>query len=172
MLATQLGIINLVMRSPEDDQQIANAQAKPGELFAGPAKADRDKETLLPADPNLNEKTKGFLDFLNSAKGKASPGAATSADESSPRETWNMRVLKPGDVQDVEFEADAAKAAAASPSAVWKTTTAAGNAGGGHPPKAEPKTAAAETRRAAAAQATTEIGQEGQECKLQGLQLE
>ena len=84
MLATQLGTINLVMRSPEDDQQIANAQARPGELFAGPAKADRDKETLLPADPNLSEKTKGFLDFLNSSKGKASPGAATSADAVQP----------------------------------------------------------------------------------------
>ena len=121
MLATQLGTINLVMRSPEDDQQIANAQARPGELFGGPAKADRDKETLLPADPNLNEKTKGFLDFLNSAKGKAAASAATAV-EATPRETWSMRLLKPGDVQEVEFEADAAKAAAASPSTVWKTT--------------------------------------------------
>ena len=142
MLATQLGIINLVMRSPEDDQQIANAQAKPGELFAGPAKGERDKETLLPADPNQGEKTKGFLDFLNSAKEKASPGAATSAEQSNPPETWSMRLLKAGDVQEVEFEADAAKAAGDSPSTVWKTTSAAGNAGGGRSSQADPKIAA------------------------------
>ena len=143
MLATQLGIINLVMRSPEDDQQIANAQARPGELFAGPAKTDRDKETLLTADPNLNEKTKGFLDFLNSTQGESRAGAATL--RRTPPQTWTMRVLKPGDVQEVEFEADAAKAAADSPSAVWKTTSTAGNAGGGHPRQADPKTAAAAT---------------------------
>jgi pilus assembly protein CpaB len=137
MLATQLGTINLVMRSPEDDLQIANAQARPGELFGGPAKTDRDKEALLPTDPNLNEKTKSFLDFLNSAKGKAAAGAATQAAEATPRETWSMRVLKPGDVQEVEFEAEATKAGADSPSTVWKTATA--GSAGGHPAKDEPK---------------------------------
>ena len=112
----------------------------------------RPTATRKPCSPPIRtstQKTKGFLDFLNSAKGKASPGAATSAD---PPLTWSMRVLKPGDVQEVEFEADAANGAADSPSTVWRTTSTAGNAGGGHPPQAEPKTAAPETRRAAAAQ--------------------
>ncbi len=47
MLASQLGIINLVMRSPEDDQQGVNVQVRPSELFGPGAKSERGKETLL-----------------------------------------------------------------------------------------------------------------------------
>ena len=41
-LATQLGIVNLVMRSPEDDQQSPNSQAKPSELLGVVAKSRRE----------------------------------------------------------------------------------------------------------------------------------
>ncbi len=100
MLASQMGNVNLVMRSPEDDQQAPNAQARPSELFGTTAKAERDKESLLESpDPSLNDKTKGFLDFLNSLKGKpADNGPPQTSAESTPRDTWTMRVLKPGKV--------------------------------------------------------------------------
>jgi pilus assembly protein CpaB len=133
MLATQLGTINLVMRSPDDDQQIPNAQAKPGELFSATAKSDRGKESLLPpSDPGLNEKSKSFLDFLNSMKTKPSTaGTPPTGERSKTPETWSMRVLKPGTVEEVQFEADAGKAASSSPLGNWKAVSLA--AGGPNP---------------------------------------
>ena len=49
ILAAQMGSIQLVMRSPEDNAQSENAQAKPSELFGSRSsgKAERGKETLL-----------------------------------------------------------------------------------------------------------------------------
>jgi pilus assembly protein CpaB len=141
MLASQLGSVNLVMRSSEDDQQTPNAQARPGELFAVGAKSDRNKESLMaPSDPNLNDKTKNFLDFLNSMKGKSSTGGASpTAEASPPRQTWTMRMLKPGDVAEVQFEAEATQAASTSAFGTWKTATMAGSSGGTPPAKNEPK---------------------------------
>jgi pilus assembly protein CpaB len=132
MLATQMGIINLVMRSPEDDQQTANIQARPGELLGAAAKGERSKESLL-SEP-VAEKNQSFLDFLNSTKAKA---AAEAIPETKARETWTMRLLKPGDVAEVQFEEDGGKG---SPFGAWKMTTSTGGAAGGLPaPKAEPK---------------------------------
>ena len=137
MLASQLGSVNLVMRSSEDDQQTPNAQARPGELFAAGVKSDRNKESLMaPSDPSLNDKTKGFLEFLSSMKKKT---AAATAGEPKSRETWTMRVLKPGEVNEVQFETDETSAAPGSPLGAWKTTTMAGSSGGTRPAKDEPK---------------------------------
>ena len=49
MLATQMGIVNLVMRSPETEEQTANAEARPAELFgeAGKAASARRKSRRL-----------------------------------------------------------------------------------------------------------------------------
>jgi pilus assembly protein CpaB len=141
MLASQLGIINLVMRSSEDDQQLTNSQAKPSELFGSP-KSNRDKESLMAGtESSLGEKAKGFVDFLKSIRSKPADQAQaaagpTSAAEEPKRETWTMRVLKPGDVQEVQFEAQTGKDAANSPLGAWKPTAsssssgAAGNPGG------------------------------------------
>jgi len=60
MLASEMGKIKLVMRSPEDDQQLGAAQARPNELFDRPLAGEREKETLVekpapflkPAPPN------------------------------------------------------------------------------------------------------------------------
>ena len=138
MLATHMGTINLVMRSPEDDEQIANAQARPGELFGGQSKSDRDKESLMSEGSGLNEKTQGFLDFLNTRKGK-STGAAAAAQPQPPG-TWIMRLLKPGDVEDVEFETEAANSAETSPIGFWKTMTMAANSGDVKTDEEEPTT--------------------------------
>jgi pilus assembly protein CpaB len=140
MLATQLGTINLVMRSPEDDKQVASAEAKPGELFGTSTKSARDKETLMA--PEEKEKTpkepaKGFLDFLGAAKAKPAEDQAAKA-----REMWIMRILKPGDVAEVQFEAEETKDALDSPFGAWKVTSAAGGSSGAGSGKESPKTVA------------------------------
>ncbi len=140
MLATQLGSINLVMRSPEDDKQVQNAEAKPGELFASSAKSNRSKETLMEAAENEKkkqaEKAKGFLEFLGSAKAK--PAEAASGD----RETWIMRVLKPGDVSEVQFEAEGSPNSPDSPpSGTWKVMTSSDGSSGSAAAKTPPKMA-------------------------------
>jgi pilus assembly protein CpaB len=125
MLATQMGVINLVMRSPEDDQQGANAEARPSELLGIAKKSKRDKESLLASsESNLNEKTKGFLDFLNTMKAKTP--AATPDDEAK---TWNMRILKPGNVEDVQFKVEKTTGATPSPLGAWKSASLASSAG-------------------------------------------
>ena len=149
MLATQMGIINLVMRSPEDDQQITSAQAKPSELFATTVQKNRPNESLMPAsDPNPapapitvpSEKTRSFLELLNAAKAKGATAAGASpAGDDKVRPTWIMRMLKPGGVEEVQFEADDAKGGS---SGSWKATTLAGNSGAARPAKDEPKVVA------------------------------
>jgi pilus assembly protein CpaB len=126
MLAQQMGTIQLVMRSPEDDQQTPNAQAKPSELFGIVDKSERSKETLMDApDPALTAKGAGFTELLNSVPEKAA-------------ETWTVRIIQPGGVNDVVLEADDSKSASASPFGLWKTTAAA-SAPTGNPVPNRPK---------------------------------
>jgi hypothetical protein len=133
-----MGTINLVMRSPEDNQQIANSQARPGELFAGGSNADRDKESLVSSDASLADKAKGFLDFLNTTKEKPAPVATPTTLADNGEQTWSMRVLKPGDVQEVEFEGEPNKDANGSPSMVWKASSSV-STGGAAAAKSAPK---------------------------------
>jgi pilus assembly protein CpaB len=119
VLATQMGTINLVMRSPEDDQRVANFQATPSELFGSPAKSERKKESLMEAEGNPKaEKSTGLFDFLQAVKTKPT---TTASRETPARETWTMRVLKPGDVSQVQFEED--KSDKTSVFGGWKTVT-------------------------------------------------
>jgi pilus assembly protein CpaB len=136
-LASQMGNLNLVMRGPDDDQQIPNTQAKPSELFSANTKAERGKELTPPAgpEPSLTDKTKSFMEFLGSLKQKSAAG------ESTMPETWSMRLLKPGSVDEVQFQAEAAKGGASAGN--WKSTTMAGlsSAAGETPKVAEPPAA-------------------------------
>jgi pilus assembly protein CpaB len=143
MLATQLGAVNLVMRSPEDDQQGVNVQARPSELFGPGIKSERGKETLLaPSDAGMGEKAKGLVDFLNSMKGKkAPPVAAAPAAESAPPQTWSIRLLKPGSVEQVDFEADPTMAGSDALLGGWKTTSVPSGAGVSRPAPEEPNVA-------------------------------
>jgi pilus assembly protein CpaB len=150
MLASQLGAINLVMRSPEDDVQGTNAQARPVELFSNIAKADRDKESLE-VPPDATDKTKGLLDYLNSSKEKTAENKATRSDESSPpRETWTMRMIKAGAVEEVTFELDDNRVTSASPFGPWKLTTPAGSLTGMRTVKEEAKSGAPAAQEATA----------------------
>jgi pilus assembly protein CpaB len=147
MLASQIGIINLVMRSPEDDQQGANVQARPSELFGPAVRSERSKETLLaPSDTGLNDKAKGLLDFLNSMKGKKTATAvAVPGAEPAPRQTWTMRVLRPGNVDQVEFEADPTVASSEGALGGWRVTTLPSGFSGNQPAPEAPKAAAPPT---------------------------
>ena len=121
MLAQQMGTIQLVMRSPEDDQQTPNAQAKPSELFGIVAKSERSKETLMDAPaPALTAKGTGFTEFLD----KAAENAVAPPDAKRP-ETWTVRIIQPGAVNDVVLEAEDSKSASGSPFRLWKTTAVA-----------------------------------------------
>jgi pilus assembly protein CpaB len=138
MMASQMGPINLVMRGWDDDQQAPNARARPSELFGATTKTDRNKETLLePPDSSLSDKTKGFMDFLKARP--AGNAAPTTTEQPKPRETWTMRMLKPGTIGEVTFELEGDKTASTSPLGSWKATTPAGNLTGLHSAKNEPK---------------------------------
>jgi len=116
MLATQMGTVNLVMRSPEDDQQTPNSQAKPSELLGIVTKSQRAKEELAPPEPKPVEV-------------KPMPPA---------RDTWTIRIIKPGAVDSVSFEAEDAKTGAASPLGQWKAMSNGGaNSPTGMPPAKE-----------------------------------
>jgi pilus assembly protein CpaB len=123
MLARELGRINLVMRSSEDDQQIPNAQARPAELFSGTAKSERKKESLMTEpDAKPADKSQTLVEFLNTTKKEPPPAAV----ENKPRGTWSMRVLKAGEVAEVQFEtADPSGGDAGSSAGIWKPTTPA-----------------------------------------------
>jgi pilus assembly protein CpaB len=142
-LASEMGKINLVMRSPEDDQQAPSAQARPRELFGvfgATAKAERSKETLVESpEPDLNDKTKRLLGFLDAMKGKLAASASPPAEASKPRETWVLRMLKPAGIAEVTFEKDVGTGAAMSPFGPWRVTSTMDTPTDARPTKAEPK---------------------------------
>jgi hypothetical protein len=72
-------------------------------------------------------------------KGKPAGNSPPPAEQSKPHETWTMRVLKPGSVEEVTFELDEAKTASTSPLGAWKATTPAGNLTGPRSANNEPK---------------------------------
>jgi pilus assembly protein CpaB len=145
-LASQMGTVYLVMRSPEDDQQATDAEARPSELFGATAKGDRSKETLSePPDQNLADKTKGFLDYLNSMKGKSAGNSSPQPPvESKAPEHWKMRLLRPAGVDEVTFERDETGAPSTTSLGAWKVTMATNGAAGApstNDPKATPPAA-------------------------------
>ena len=116
MLGAQLGVINLVMRSPEDDKSVAIAQARPSDLFGIAAKNKREEDS-----PGENTST-------GTANVKSMPWRAASSLSSAGAkvpETWRMRTLKPGSVEEVMFEAEDGKAASAAKA--WKIVTGGGS---------------------------------------------
>jgi pilus assembly protein CpaB len=121
MLAAQMGIVNLVMRSPEDDQATPNAQATPSQLSGTPSKSHRETED-------------------SEAVPEHKPAEKVQV-AAAPRDTWTMRVLKPGAMDEVSFEAAEAGTAGGSPFGAWKATTTSAPATG-QPAKEDVKTVA------------------------------
>lgn len=102
-LASELGKIRLVMRSPDDNEQTTVAGASPQELFGGlPDGANRSKETLEvkpAASPNAD-----LLKFLEAQRQTATaPPAAVPAPQA---ETWTMRLLAGEEVSETVLQAN------------------------------------------------------------------
>jgi pilus assembly protein CpaB len=138
-LASELGMIRLIMRGPEDDKVVAAASARPQDLFGGGEGAQRDREVLVPnAGREPGEMDKGFKEYLKSLQAKM---AAKSEPAAPPRQAarWNMRLLRGADIRDIELHEDdssgpaqsGAPAAPGGPAqsgqSVWKATGLGGN---------------------------------------------
>jgi len=118
MLASELGKVRLVLRSPEDDTESEHVMATAQDILGGSDKADRDEETLLDepdADGSKADGMADFLDFLNQAKdagqANAQPSQTPAGTPQTPtgpvqpdNATWNMRIVRAGDVQEVTLE--------------------------------------------------------------------
>jgi pilus assembly protein CpaB len=101
-LASEMGKIKLVMRSPEDDQQTNTGHATPEELFDKPLAGERKKEDLiekLPVEKPAQSLTQGLLDALRTAKTEQPTPAV------QPTATWTMRVITPSQINDIVLEA-------------------------------------------------------------------
>jgi hypothetical protein len=84
-LATELGKIKLVMRSPEDKELAAVEGAMPSDLFDEGGRSDRDKDSNLlePSKPDKDEQSQSFMEFLKSQQAaQAGSAAGCSADHS------------------------------------------------------------------------------------------
>jgi pilus assembly protein CpaB len=132
-LASELGMIRLIMRGPEDDKVVAAASARPQDLFGGGEGAHRDREVLVPnAGREPNGMDKGFKEYLKSLQAEM---AAKSEPAAPPRQAarWNMRLLRGADIRDIELREDdsGASAAAGGPAqsgqGVWKPIGLGGN---------------------------------------------
>ena len=124
-LGTQLGKLQLVMRSPEDDEQTPDVSATPNELFGKTDKSQRDDESLMENTPE-EEKNTGFLEFLDAMKGKlAQEEVQSPAAERAERPIWVMRILKPGEVEDIRFEEGRAESGSNQP--LWRAEEGTGD---------------------------------------------
>ena len=118
-LASEMGKIRLVMRSPEDDTHTEDVSAKPDELFGRSAYSNREKE----ASGEKNEGTKGLLDYINQMKANMAANQNLPADNSQPTITWTMRILKPNEINDVVLESDARAEEGNSVSSQWRISS-------------------------------------------------
>jgi pilus assembly protein CpaB len=114
-LASQLGTIQLVMRSPDDNKLIENANARPADLFGESADGRGDEEGST-GHEKVARKTK--------------PSPPPPASEVCNRPTWNIRLFRGSDVDEIQLEPAEAKADPASPSCQWRIVgSSVGSAG-------------------------------------------
>jgi len=130
MMATELGRIRLVMRSPEDDD-IAEVQGTgPEELLGYTAGSDREAEASFdkPAAPDAPPEGNGFLDLLSRIRNQktADPAscAITPGTAAAPEgERHEMRIARGDQVEVIVLEADGPGDAG---SAFWRPSTFGG----------------------------------------------
>ena len=123
-LASELGTIRLIMRSPDDDVQVDTRGALPQELFGDSKGARREKETLVQESATpAKDSTKGFVDYLNSIRTKLAAAKLNVPPDSLPQEAprWTMRLLKGPEINEIELEGNP-PALAANADLGWKAT--------------------------------------------------
>jgi pilus assembly protein CpaB len=134
-LATELGTIKLVMRSPEDAAQPKTAGALPRQLLGLTERTEREKGNLS-GDPDLDkakQQAQEFREFREAARKEAAVQKAASAE--AAKNTWAMRILSGSAIKDVTLES--ADGQAATDPGGWKVNGATST---GSPPAAEIKT--------------------------------
>ena len=122
MLAGQMGVVNLVMRSPNAEEPSENPEARPGELFGEMAPIPKDKNKDEPPP-----------------KAKETPVPVVvppPVEKAKPRPTWTIRVLKPNAVEEVKFEREPSGDNPAT--SEWKLSAPAGSASDAQPAAKEP----------------------------------
>jgi pilus assembly protein CpaB len=126
-LASEMGKIRLVMRSPDDNAHTEDATAKPEELLGRSAYSNRDKENSL--DKNFGEK-KGFVDFLRNANSTPirTPPPVTAAPQTV---TWTMRIIQPNGINDVVMETENPSASNNTDSGHWRINSGEASGPGG-----------------------------------------
>ncbi len=159
MLATELGRIRLVMRSPEDDEQTTVQGAAPRELFGIADGANRGRESLLGPEemqPAKSGEANDFLALLNAKRAEqAAPAPETQAAPPPATETWTMKILSGREVDQAVLEAERGESSQSSDSGLSKWRISGGTFQGSCPagsavappqPKVEPTNGAAEPK--------------------------
>jgi len=103
-LASNLGMIRLVLRSHADAGQSTLDGADASELLGGADGADRDKEETE-EEPKPKEKS-GFAQWLEMLKKNQEKPAHVVVADPGPQEpsTWKFRLLEGGEVSEVTLE--------------------------------------------------------------------
>jgi pilus assembly protein CpaB len=120
MLASQMGMVNLVMRGPDVEEQSENVETRPSELFTGALASQRIKDEPAPP-PRVTE--------------PVLPVAPPSADKAKVRPTWTIRVIGANAVNEVKYEQDPTSGTA---SPEWKLVSATGGSPEVQPIKVPP----------------------------------
>jgi len=104
-LASELGKIRLVLRSPDDDQQTSPRGTSVRDLLSDSDGADRDEESLL-ENPQQPEKQPGLLDFLAKAASSAPAPEKACVEVEEKLNTHVVRLLRGAEVEVVVLESD------------------------------------------------------------------
>ncbi len=116
-LASEMGTIRLIMRSPDDDVQTPTRGETPMELFGGHSEGSHREKEKLVADPEPPKPdpppavAKSFGDYLQSMPGRiaaAKPGRVVALPVAPEAAHWSMRVLRGSEVSEVELQENAA----------------------------------------------------------------
>lgn len=103
VLATELGKIQLVMRSPEDAEHIVDDPTTPADLFGRSESADRDKDSPGEKRESGDGAGKNFRDFLQSFRAGTLAAKAKAPTDGQP-ERHTMTIVSGPDVQQVVLE--------------------------------------------------------------------
>lgn len=132
MLATELGNIRLVMRSPQDDEQATVLGAVPHELFGNSEASERENETRIHG-PQLARNTDAddLAAFRRVLESQGSEKSVRSEEGPKEPNNWKMRIISADRVNEVLLETDQE---ASSPQAsvpgfsFWKLISSVGSA--------------------------------------------
>ncbi len=102
-MATELGVIRLVMRSPDDDgvDQVSN-DMKISDLFnfTGTPDPNANKNETASSEPNAS----GLLALINAA----SPAPPETPAAAPPKDNWKITLMEGSTIREVEFTEDGA----------------------------------------------------------------